>query len=116
MGKVIKGVVLAGAFIGLAFATGGASILAAGATAAAGSTVIAGVAFTAGLGSMFLGMAAAAILTGVSSQFFGPKAPKTQLSRLNVSLDPSTPRKAVFGTTAMPLDLRYHESSGTNQE
>jgi len=29
---------------------------------------------------------------------------------------PSTPRKAVFGTTAMPLDLRYHESSGTNQE
>ena len=116
MGKVVKGVVLAGAFIGLAFATGGASVLAAGATAAAGSTVIAGVAFTAGLGSMFLGMAAAALLTGVSSQFFGPKAPKSQLSRLNVSLDPSTPRKAVFGTTAMPLDLRYHESSGTNQE
>ena len=47
---------------------------------------------------------------------FGPKIPKTQMSRLNVSLDPSTPRKAVFGTTAMPLDLRYHESSGTDQE
>jgi hypothetical protein len=65
---------------------------------------------------MFLGMAAAAILTGISQQFFGPKVPRSQLSRLNVSLDPTTPRKAVFGTTAMPLDLRYHEASGTNQE
>lgn len=116
MGKVVKGLALAAVFVGLAFATGGASVLAAGATAAAGSTVIAGVAFTAGLGSMFLGMAAAAILTGISQQFFGPKVPRSQLSRLNVSLDPTTPRKAVFGTTAMPLDLRYHEASGTNQE
>ena len=56
------------------------------------------------------------LLAGVSEQFFGPKTPRTQLSRLNISLDPSTPRKVVFGTTAMPLDLRYHESSGTNQE
>lgn len=116
MGKVVKGLALAAVFVGLAFATGGASVLAAGATAAAGSTVIAGVAFTAGLGSMFLGMAAAAILTGISQQFFGPKVPRSQLSRLNISLDPTTPRKAVFGTTAMPLDLRYHEASGTNQE
>ena len=55
-------------------------------------------------------------LSTASMALFGPKMPKTQLSRLNVSLDPSTPRKVVFGTTAMPLDLRYHESSGTNQE
>ena len=55
-------------------------------------------------------------LSTASMAVFGPKIPKTQLSRLNVSLDPSTPRKAVLGTTAMPLDLRYHESSGTNQE
>lgn len=116
VGKTLKGVVLAAAFVGLAFATGGASVLAAGATAAAGSTVIAGVAFSAGLGSMFLGLAVSSILTGVMGQFLGPKTPKTQLSRLNVSLDPSTPRKIVLGTTAMPLDLRYHESSGTNQE
>lgn len=45
-----------------------------------------------------------------------PKIPKSQLSRLNVSLDPNTPRKAVMGTTAYPLDLRYHEASGTDQE
>lgn len=55
-------------------------------------------------------------LSTASMALFGPKIPKTQLSRLNVSLDPSTPRKIVFGTTAMPLDLRYHESSGTDQE
>jgi hypothetical protein len=55
-------------------------------------------------------------LSTVAGAAFAPKAPKAQLSRLNVSLDPSTPRKAVLGTTAMPLDLRYHESSGTDQE
>lgn len=55
-------------------------------------------------------------LSTASMALLGPKIPKTQISRLNVSLDPSTPRKAVFGTTAMPLDLRYHESSGTDQE
>jgi hypothetical protein len=55
-------------------------------------------------------------LSTASMALFGPKVPKTQISRLNVSLDPSTPRKVVFGTTAMPLDLRYHESSGTDQE
>jgi hypothetical protein len=55
-------------------------------------------------------------LSSASTALFTPKIPKSQLSRLNVALDPSTPRKAVFGTTAMPLDLRYHESSGTDQE
>jgi hypothetical protein len=55
-------------------------------------------------------------LSTASMALLGPKIPRTQISRLNVSLDPSTPRKAVFGTTAMPLDLRYHESSGTDQE
>jgi hypothetical protein len=59
---------------------------------------------------------ASLVLSTASMALFGPKMPKTQISRLNVSLDPSTPRKVVLGTTAMPLDLRYHESSGTNQE
>ena len=60
--------------------------------------------------------AVATVLAGVSQQLFSPKMPKSQIGRLNVTLDPSTPRKAVFGTTAMALDLRYHESSGTDQE
>lgn len=55
-------------------------------------------------------------LSSVSTLLFGPKVPKSQLSRLNVTLETTTPRKAVFGTTAMNLDLRYHEASGTNQE
>jgi len=59
---------------------------------------------------------AAGTATLTSTVFFGPKTPRSQISRLNVSLDPSTGRKAVLGTTAMPLDLRYHEASGTDQE
>ncbi len=114
MGKVLKGVAIAAAFVALAYATGGLSVVAAG---TAGAATVAGVTFTTTfLGSMLVSMAAASILTGISQQFLGAKMPKTQLSRLNVSLDPSTPRKVVFGTTAMPLDLRYHESSGTDQE
>ena len=56
-------------------------------------------------------------LSSASSLLLSPtKVPESQLSRLNVSLEPTTPRKMVFGTTAMNLDLRYHEASGTNQE
>jgi hypothetical protein len=114
VGKVLKGVAIAAAFVALAYATGGLSVVAAG---TAGAATVAGVTFTTTfLGGMLVSMAAASILTGISQQFLGAKMPKTQLSRLNVSLDPSTPRKVVFGTTAMPLDLRYHESSGTDQE
>lgn len=93
--------------------------------------IIAGaaLAYFAGPVSKFLGIVKAAstiAAIGVSVALSGvaealgrvrPLAtPKTQLDRLNVTLDPSTPRKAVFGSTAMNLDLRYHESSGTNQE
>ncbi len=69
--------------------------------------------------AMISGITMAGIATGlsmVSGALFGPKTPKSQLSRLNISLDPNTPRKAVMGTTAFPLDLRYHEASGTNQD
>ncbi len=45
-----------------------------------------------------------------------PRLPETQLARLNVRMDASAKRKAVFGTTAFPLDLRYHEATGTDQE
>lgn len=65
---------------------------------------------------MVIAMGVTMALSTVSAALLGPKVPKTQLTRLNVSLDPITPRKVVFGTTAMPLDLRYHETSGSNQE
>lgn len=95
--------------------------------------IIAGIALIAfagpiGVGAAFAGIGAAGTistlliavgatlaLTGAMS-FMMPSIPKSQLSRLNVTLETTTPRKAVFGTTAMNLDLRYHEASGTNQE
>lgn len=86
-----------------------ALLVASGTTVAAAATVTA-------ITSAIMGIGASLALSTASTALFGPKAPKTQLTRLNVSLDPITPRKAVFGTTAMPLDLRYHEASGTNQE
>jgi hypothetical protein len=79
-----------------------------------GSTATA--AATAATVATITAIGASIALSTASMALFGPKVPKTQMSRLNVSLDPSTPRKVVFGTTAMPLDLRYHESSGTDQE
>lgn len=63
-----------------------------------------------------IAMGATLALGTAAQSIFGPKMPQSQLSRLNISLDPSTPRKAVFGTTAMNTDLRYHEVSGTKQE
>lgn len=102
MGKTVKGLLVAAVIIGVSFL-----IPPAGIGIAAGMTITSGA---------ILAMGVTMALSTVAMAAFAPKAPKTQISRLNVSLDPSTPRKAVFGTTAMPLDLRYHESSGTNQE
>jgi len=53
---------------------------------------------------------------GASLLLPGPKIPRAQLSRLNISMDVAAPRKFVLGKTAFPLDLRYHEATGTNQE
>ena len=101
VGKTVKGLLIAAVVIGISFLIPPAGIAIGTATITSGAILAAGVTMA---------------LSTVAMAAFGPKIPKTQASRLNVSLDPSTPRKAVFGTTAMPLDLRYHESSGTNQE
>ena len=105
MGKVLKTISLVAAMGALIVATGGLALF--GTTA--GITLL-GVS----AGTLTLVSLGAGILSTLLTP--RPKQPPTQLSRLNVSLDPSTPRKIVFGTTAMPLDLRYHESSGTDQE
>lgn len=92
----------------------------------AGVALIAAAVFVPGVGAAMasigfssgtlIAVGASLALTGISEAMMKTGVPKSQLSRLTVSLDPSTPRKAVFGTTAMNLDLRYHEASGTNQE
>ena len=101
MGKTLKTIALVAVGVALVVLSGPIAT-AIGAGAATAATIAA--------------VGASLALSTASMALFGPKIPKTQISRLNVSLDPSTPRKAVFGTTAMPLDLRYHESSGTDQE
>jgi len=108
VGKTLKTVAIIAAAVAVAvFAPQIAPIfLSASATAATTAATVATI----------TAIGASIALSTASMALFGPKVPKTQLSRLSVSLDPSTPRKAVFGTTAMPLDLRYHESSGTDQE
>ena len=105
MGKILKTIAKVAAIGALVVATGGLALF--GTTA--GITLFGVSAATLTLVSLGAGIAAT-LLTPA------PKAPQTQLSRLNVGLDPTTPRKAVFGTTAMPLDIRYHESSGEDQE
>jgi hypothetical protein len=47
------------------------------------------------------------------------KKPQQSLSAFDpkqINADTGTPRKLVFGRTAFPMDLRYAEPSGTNQE
>lgn len=96
MGKVAK--ILVGiALVATAVVTGGGSLGFLGLAVSKGALI-----------AMGLSIAAAGVFT--------PSVPQSQLSRLNVTLETTTPRKAVFGTTAMNLDLRYHEASGTNQE
>jgi hypothetical protein len=95
VGKVLKSIAIAAVLVGLSMVGGPVGPALAAALQAA---------------------AVATVLAGVSQELFAPKMPKSQIGRLNVTLDPSTPRKAVLGTTAMALDLRYHESSGTDQE
>lgn len=101
MGKVLKSVALGAALIGVSFLIPGAGIALLGTTITSGAVLMAGI---------------TSVLAGLATVALSPKIPQTQLSRLNVSLEPTTPRKSVFGTTAMNLDMRYHESSGSDQE
>lgn len=66
-------------------------------------------------------LAALAITIGLSllNAALAPKAPKVspaQRDRLFATIDPSAPRKIVFGSTAMATDIRYEEYGGTDQE
>lgn len=75
------------------------------------------VGITAALGGVtaaMLGAAAGILSIGASLLAPRPKAPslsQASIDRLNVTLDPRTNRKAVFGTTAFAADLRDHETN-----
>lgn len=118
MGKVIKSVAIGAALVGAAFLTGGASIIPSLSVTAAGATTIAaGYLSTTALGSVLIGMGVSTALGGVMQGLQkAPKASLAQLGRLNASVDPSTPRKMALGRTALAVDIRYVEPSGTDQE
>lgn len=104
--KVLK-VVAVVAAVALAIPSGGTSLLVAGA---------------AGIGITLSAVAATALVAGLtiaSSLLNKPKVPSVSnatLSRLSVSIDPRTPRKIIFGDTAMAADLRDYEYTGTDDE
>ncbi len=106
MAKALKTVAIVAGAAALVIATGGA---------AAGiglslATSFAGVSAGALLASSALASTAAALLTKA------PKVPAAQTDRLTAQVDPRAFRKTVLGQTAMPVDIRYEEWSGTDQE
>lgn len=88
------------AAVALAIPTGGTSLLAVG----LGVSAVAATAIAGGL------MVASSLLNKPKR----PQIPQSTLSRLNVSIDPRTPRKFVFGRTAFAADLRDMEYTGTD--
>jgi hypothetical protein len=108
MGKVLKPLaIVAGA--ALAFIPG-AQGFAAALLASAGVGI--------GAAGVIVGIATAGLLAFGSSGVGGKRgAPSlTPFDPRSINADPAAPRKLVFGRTAMPVDLRYAEPSGTNQE
>lgn len=102
MSKVVKiAAVVAG--IALAIPTGGGSLLAVGlgVSAAAASAIV-------------VGLTVASSLLAKKSK--APSTSDNAADRLTVSIDPRTPRKFVFGRTAMATDLRDHEIIGSDQD
>lgn len=99
--KVLKVVAIVAA-VALAIPSGGTSLLALG----LGISAVAATAIVAGL-------------TIASALLNKPKVPSVSnatLSRLSISIDPRTPRKIIFGDTAMAADLRDYEYTGTDDE
>lgn len=102
-GKALRvvGTIVGVAAAGLAIATGVGAI-------AAGATIL-------GLSASTLGGIAAVAALGGSLLSPKPKAPAASPAardRLFVSIDPRTPRKMVFGRTAMATDIRDQEYTG----
>lgn len=103
MAKVLKIAAAVTAIAAITIATGGAAAFG---VAGALSTTVAGIS----AGAL---LTASSILSiGASLLAKKPSAPRNSpesISRLNASIDPRTPRKIVFGQTAMATDIRDQE-------
>lgn len=77
---------------------------------------ITAVGFVTGNAALFL--AGLSITQSGLKQALGPsvRSTLTPFDPKSINPDPASPRKLVFGQTTFPVDLRYAEPSGTNQE
>lgn len=103
MAKVLKIAAAVTAIAAITIATGGAAAFG---IAGALSTTVAGISAGALL------TASSVLSIGASLLAKKPQAPRNSpesISRLNASIDPRTPRKIVFGQTAMATDIRDQE-------
>lgn len=101
MGKILKPLAIVAA-IAVNVIPGVGQVLSAGIIAAVTS---AGITAALGLAASVLGL--------------GPKSPEVSPAnrdRLFANVDPATPRKLIFGRTAMATDIRYQEWTGNDQE
>ena len=96
MGRVLKPIALSIGVAALAFVTGGVSLATALVFAKVGA-IVGGV-------------------VGGLSYLSGNRSTLSGFDPRSINPDPAAPRKLVLGRTAMPMDLRYAEPSGTNQE
>ncbi len=106
MAKALKAVAIVAGVAALAVVTGGAAL----GLGVALSTTALGVS----AGTLLL----VSSVAGTAGQLLtkGPKVPASQTDRLTASIDPRAFRKTVFGQTAFPVDVRYEEWSGADQE
>jgi len=101
MGKVLTVIGTVVAVVGLAIVTGGA---------AAGLGIsLATSAFGVSAGTLLAVGAGLSVLGGLATK--SPKISSANADRTSVNIDPRTPRKIIFGHTAMATDLRDQEWS-----
>ncbi len=115
MGKVVKPLAIAAGLTALAFVTGGASL---GFTATLTGGIGIGLSTTA-IGATLLTTAALTAVQGVIGAVSGTKGGKVGLSAFDpraVNTDPNAPRTICFGPCAFPINVRYVEPSGTDDE
>ncbi len=110
MAKALKIAAVVVGVAALAVVTGGAAL---GLGVSLATTLTVGGAYISA-GALLLG--AGALAAGASLLAKRPGVTASQTDRLNVNIDPGTFRKTVLGQTAMPVDVRYEEFSGSNQE
>lgn len=120
MGRAVKGILIGAAIIGVGVLTGGIGFVPGTAAFSAGGVAVAGTAATlstTAIGGMLLAAGLTQIASGLGTALMGqPRVGLTAFDPKAINIDKSAPRKLVFGQGLFPLDLRYAEPSGKDDE